>query len=150
MHMPVSRLSRTAIATATLLGLSTLSAPSTFSAPASAPAKTSAPKAAKKVPASLTGTWFQEVPPAHFPIKPGTQPNQVVLTIPAELIPLPAQDYVLTRKNDTTWAFNGADLPTVTLTLESANKATLNLRGKGKTAKGSWFVYQVMNLKRVP
>lgn len=106
--------------------------------------------ATNKAPASIVGTWFQEAPPAHFPIEAGTRPDQVVLTIPAELMKLPAQDYVLTRKSDTTWAFSAPDLPTVTFTLESANKATLNLRGKGKTAKGPWFVYQVMNLTRVP
>lgn len=142
MQSPASRIIYFAAFIAVGIGLSGLAAP------ALAENKPAAKAAAKKAPASIVGMWLQETPPARFAVKPGPKAGQVIFSIPADLMKLPQQDYVLTRRSDTVWAFNAPDLPEVTFTLVSASKAEVNMRGSGKTSKGSWFVFQNMVLIR--
>ncbi|MDB5476528.1 MAG: hypothetical protein JWP49_2039 [Phenylobacterium sp.] len=100
-----------------------------------------APQAAAGPPPApaTAGRWVERDTNLNFDIRPGAKPDQLVLMIPKDVAFPGSHEFVLARRGDGGFASEERGRPKVLLAFQSADKASLKVRGQGSTERGTWI-----------
>jgi hypothetical protein len=85
------------------------------------------------------GRWVERDTNLNFDIRPGAEPDQLVLVMPKDVAFPGSHEFVLARRGDGGFASEERGRPSVLLAFQSADKASLKVRGQGSTERGTWI-----------
>jgi len=85
------------------------------------------------------GRWSERDQKLDFEVRPGKTPNELVLVIPKDVAFPGSHQFVLAKRGEGLFEANDPGRPKVSLSVESASKAKLKVRGQGATDRGTWI-----------
>jgi hypothetical protein len=88
---------------------------------------------------ATAGRWVERDTNLNFDIRPGAKPDQLVLVMPKDVAFPGSHEFVLARRGDGGFASEERGRPRVLLAFQSADKASLKVRGQGSTERGTWI-----------
>jgi hypothetical protein len=101
---------------------------------------------------AVAGPWDERDTHLHFAIRPGANPNQIVVTVPKDLAFPGGHDFVLTRTAPTAFSVKATDeRPGLLVIFKSPAEAHLKIAGAGSTKGahgGAWMMVNDFILKR--
>jgi hypothetical protein len=101
---------------------------------------------------AVAGAWDERDTHQHFAVRPGANPDQLVVTIPKDLQFPGSHDFVLTRTAPATFTVKATDdRPGFQLTFKSPAEGRLKMAGAGHTKGphgGAWFAVNDFILRR--
>jgi hypothetical protein len=88
---------------------------------------------------AAAGRWVERDTNLNFDIRAGAKPDQLVLVMPKDVSFPGNHEFVLARRGDGGFASEERGRPRVLLAFQSADKASLKVRGQGSTERGTWI-----------
>jgi hypothetical protein len=99
--------------------------------------------------ASVSGAWVERDVHTHFSIKPGANPNQLLVTLPNDLQFPGSHTFLLTRTGDASFGMREEhDRPKVTVSFRSPARGELKMAGAGQIGGKSWVMVNDFTLVR--